>query len=386
MNIGVVGPIGSYDIGDWALLQSNIEDIGNESSYTLFTYDKVKTENIVDKLSIDTRVSEIVDITDIYAKDKFREVEIEEVDNKIKSRADRTKHLLVTGGAYLNRAWGKDFLPITKLINVYGKLGIEVTMSGLNIGPFKDKEVDYLNQVFSSSNKIEETTLRSGNHSEISDAKKIGLNNINITCDDASFLQKSKKSPIVSEQPLLVVNLHPTSIFANSNTIKDISNLLDGFSEEGYRVVLLPMHYNPNRDLDTLTRVKRYMSDENVKMYNTLSEPNPKKIKKLVSDASLIISSRLHPVVFALSEGTKVIPLRLGKEPYSSLYERKFGGILKLFGLNGNEWITEKDIQQIDPKNNPDIYICEADQNEVAKRQADRNNQVNRFIERVKKA
>jgi hypothetical protein len=374
----VVGPIGSYDIGDWALLQSNIESIGNKLRYTLFTYDKVKTENIVDKLSLDTRVNEIVDITDIYANGKFQEVEIEKVSDKIKSRAERTEHLLVTGGAYLNRAWGKDFLPTTKLIDVY-------SMSGLNIGPFKDKEVDYLKQVFSSCNKIEETTLRSSNRSEISDAKKIGLNNINITCDDASFLQKSKESPIVSEQPLLVVNLHPTHIFTSSRSIRDISNLLDEFSEEGYRVVLLPMHYNPNRDLDTLTRVKRYMSEENVKMYNTLGKPNPKKIKKLVSDASLIISSRLHPVVFALSEGTKVIPLRLGKEPYSSLYERKFGGILKLFGLKGDEWVTEKDIKKIDPKNNSGMYICESDKNEVARRQEDRNGQVNRFIERVKK-
>jgi polysaccharide pyruvyl transferase WcaK-like protein len=283
MNIGIVGPIGSYDIGDWALLQSNIQELGEENTYTIFSYDKVKTTNIVEKIKIKERVKEIVDISSLNGECKYERaanIKVENIKKEIKNKIDNTRHLLVTGGAYLNSAWGEDFLPITKLIDVYQQLGISITMSGLNIGPLQKKELKYLSKVFSKNSKIKEVTLRSNNQSEVEDAKSIGLNKTTVTCDDASFLEKDENSPVKNEDKLLVVNLHPTNIFENRNITNKISGLLDEFNKAGYGIVLLPMHYNPNKDLDTLTRVKNNMSTEGVVVYDTLSTPNPKKNKK----------------------------------------------------------------------------------------------------------
>jgi polysaccharide pyruvyl transferase WcaK-like protein len=110
-----------------------------------------------------------------------------------------------------------------------------------------------------------------------------------------------------------------------------------------------------------------------------------KKIKKLIYDASIVVSSRLHPIVFALSERTRIIPIKTNNEPYSSVYERKFSGILKIFGLSGDEWISENDVSKINIKSNVGRFTHMANESKIDEAFKSRKKQISRMVKRIKR-
>jgi polysaccharide pyruvyl transferase WcaK-like protein len=352
MQLGIVGPIGSYDIGDWALLQSNIDSFKNKFDFVLFTYDKWKTLEAVNRLGYHDHVKEIVDISNLSLinEDISSDVSIlidhlywgnghSIATNNISGGLDEIDHLLVTGGAYFNHAWGDNFLPISSLIRLAHSNGVDVTISGINFGPCNKIEQTYLTDALEGVDTI---SLRSDNRSEIKFAEEVGADDIRLLGDNASFLSTTANIKVESEY--VVVNLHPSYVFSNNIIFEKMREILTTLAENGWKIVFLPMHYNPNRDLKSGQKVTIQLDRDNYRIVNVLENPDPKGLKGVVKNASLVMSSRLHPIIFALGEQTEILPILTMKEPYSSVYRRKFSGILGVFNLPKEQYMTPQEL------------------------------------------
>ena len=60
--LGILGPVASYDLGDWALLLSNINDFSDTLNIRIFSYDRGITQQALETMNVATAFIEIKDL------------------------------------------------------------------------------------------------------------------------------------------------------------------------------------------------------------------------------------------------------------------------------------------------------------------------------------
>jgi polysaccharide pyruvyl transferase CsaB len=108
----------------------------------------------------------------------------------------------------------------------------------------------------------------------------------------------------------------------------------------GADVVLLPLW--PGRDDDMLLAVEQAAARLGVpgeRLRRAQVEPSPGKVAGYISYADMLVSMRLHSIIFAVSEGVPVLALA---------YARKVQGVMRELGAA--RWVVEVDLRVPSPE------------------------------------
>lgn len=252
--------------------------------------------------------------------------------------------LFYSGGGYMtgktqSRLWDSMFF-----ISIASVLDVPVVLSGQTIGVWNGKFNKRLAKWGLSKARI--ISVRDPEDS-ITALKSIGLqeDNILVTCDDAlncsiadidtvkETLSKSGLSE-KDQKNYVVVNIHYWSVKpgeARERLLSRVKLIIDHIVSQGRSVVLIPMVPG---DIETLKDYQQRYSDPSVHLLSY--EFDFKVVRGVIAQATLCITMKHHPIIFAIGEKVPVISLA-----YSDYYEHKNGGALRLFGLQSHNLLFD---------------------------------------------
>ena len=305
--IGMVGPIGVTDIGDIALLHESLSRLeGHE--VVIFSLDVRKTREQV------RGPYEIVVDSAVAKRWKSRNFEYDRK-TAIRHMARVERHgvgagpysrrfvdafsgldgLYYMGGGYFNKYW-RWFLYYQYLIPMVAAKarGIPVFVSGITFGPF---EKGQLGSVASAFEAVKSIILRD----ESTDIKNHRFDRIRervVRLEDDLMYSES--------EDFVVVQLH-------KDIVSKVAPLL-----KNANVVFVPFSTHPRADLKYGRELKKLIPRCKICMIGTDYE----KARELIRRARLVISTRLHPQVFANAAGTPGIGIVT-----NDYYEIKLAGV-----------------------------------------------------------
>lgn len=126
---------------------------------------------------------------------------------------------------------------------------------------------------------------------------------------DLSFLlqptnSKPKELDFYKKGPIIGVTIHRSGIFEDEKFIRMISNILDQVIEElDAKIAFLPHSFGPRKRLDDRIIHKEIFLKLKHKKRCLLVEReySPEEIKSMIKECDLYISTRLHPIISAVS-------------------------------------------------------------------------------------
>ena len=340
--LGIFGPIGVNDIGDWALLMESItliDDILNKDViYNVFTFDTVLSEEQLKgfepKENGRIRLIKNPGKDGIYLTSTQIQKNTEEMIDNVKRirngflfeawgrdfiRAfDESNALFFIGGGYLNGYWGKALYTsyIYPLQRAY-YLRKKVMISGVTVGPFLEDETPKMYGMFDACDLI--ITRDIGYSKNILANMGFDLSRIIQGCDDAlipfqsnisgEFMESFGISP---NDNYCILTLSPW-VYRFIDNKRDLLETLAVFCDyiiknDHTKIVYLPFNYN--RDVDFLVgnEVKNKL---NLRNDFTVIEPidDYLKLRYIVRYAKFVLSNRYHPVVFATGENVPFMGL-----------------------------------------------------------------------------
>lgn len=349
--LGIVGPIGSYDIGDWALLQSNIDYFKDYFEFILFTYDVEKTRIIVDLLNLNK--VEIVDISNYY---KIYSISVPIIakpiisifnyfiykykihsNNPLCKKMSEIDKLLVIGGSYFNNIWNVRYFPICFCIDIARMLNKKVIISGINVGPFSFFDMLFLRKIF---HKVDIINLRSNFPPEMADLENVNIkiDDKNIMGDNATFLkvrvdqELTKKLSCGDNYVVLCLSCPIYNVDDVNGFFLELKKFLITIIERGYKILYIPMHYDLSSDYSIGLKIKREVNSNNFILLDPRIYYDPKVIKFLIINSKIVISSVLHPIVFSVGEKKPFISI-IYSGKYGDVYERKILGLMGVFNI-----------------------------------------------------
>jgi len=370
--LGITGAIGSYDIGDWALLQSNIDYFkDNFDSIILFTYDLEKTRTIVNLLNLNKNITiEIVyinkyyksysipfSITARYIINIFNYFIKKHSNNPLIQKLRKVDKLIVIGGSYFNNLWNTRYFPIIFCIDIAKMLNKKVIISGINVGPLSFFDRLFLKRILY---KIDSLNVRSNYSLEITDLENMNIktDNINIIGDDATFLKVRDDQEYLKKigcgSNYVVLCLSPLIYDAKNidRFFVELKKFLITIIEKGYKVLYIPMNYDLSSDYSVGLKIKKEVNSNNFILLDPRTCYDPKLIKFLIKNSKITISSRLHPIVFSIGEKKPFIGI-ICSGKYRNLYERKIFGLMGVFNI-------------LNPNSEAIIYTNDLDSNKLS--------------------
>ena len=341
--VGITGPFGDINFGDYAMLVNNIYDF-NSNDITLFSYNdkfldlikeeylddydidilSVKLKNESEKISVDSNLTpvEIINLSNNY--------------NLLFEKVKNLDILVVNGGGYFNGLWSQPHR-IDKLIKIIipiliaNQLNIKIIFTGNSFGPFgKDKE--FFAGIFNSLKNIE-FMCRDDLYSPMW-LKQSGIkyNKINYLPDDLFFVNdKILDKETTYEMPVdkyIVMEsyLHMDYFEKNIDKIKKFTNKI--YEKYRLKTLFLPFDLSfggmkQGRYLNS--QLKHFdIYDISRKGYLPLQDAI-----KIIKNSELVISTRYHALILALSNkipGVNVLRDVMGDKRY---YYNKSSGILR---------------------------------------------------------
>jgi len=398
VKIGIFGSIGYDDIGDDALLLTNIEYF-REKGYqlTIFTSNIARTRDFLTKemfLSSDdisNKIS-IVESLDIFFSRsvtilKYLDSLIDTISDKLfKSRLGlfnsslyfhslknkllnickennnrkdiesiKLKEFIYNlkscsliffiGGGYFNKHWGSKINQFLVTIDIAKRYKKPIIASGQTFGPLNivqkglfKKRVNYFD-LFSvrDVNKSKSRLLEVGFKNEIFEGP-----------DDAIFLRKKSLEwrGISNSTFNIVINFGGFLRYSKKplyKLYKEIAQFLDQLvTTKNARIIYISMDKG---GADYLRGIEIQSKMENQKrMYFVPLNTGPREIKWIISKSNLVLSNRLHPVVFAIAEKIPFIGIVAGGDYYSS----KLGGITEIYSYDSKNHLI--DINKLNTK------------------------------------
>lgn len=238
------------------------------------------------------------------------------------------------------------------------KLGKKYFIISQSIGPLYDKSRNVFSKI---SFKLSYYVLKNADAISLRETvsfnnlKKLGLNNINNTGDYAFMLDNENKLPdelnkIINKNDFVVITVRQHNFKRNTetnylNTIEKIANYVN--KKYSYNVVFMAHVKGPNKFEDDRIVV------ENIK--NKFVNPNfifltdqysPQVICKFYSYAKLMIGTRFHSVIFALSNCVPAIAIS---------YSGYKANIMKQFNLD--DFMIDIEDVNIDNENKIECMI-----------------------------
>ena len=353
MRIGVIGAIGVDDIGDIVMLELALKQLKEiaqklqmDVSFTIFSFDVDKTKEMLKKIYVKAEIVSCLQREDLidfsFSKTSFSKI-VENnpqriVNNqKFLNKFNQCNALFFIGGGYFNSYWGEKLFPTFILpIALAQQFKKTIYISGINIGPFNEKQIKNLYGVFKN---VDILTLRDRELS-LTTLEKLGGPDRKLILGADDILpvwydnyDKRNDFKIVENDKYAVIQLHHWVETYNENYIKFykiLSKFLNDIlnKERIEKVIFIPFTYFKGADYECGRRLKTFLNDR--EKYIVL-EPTEDHIlmRQLISESSLVIASRYHPIVFGLGENVPTLGIYV-----NDLYEHKISGAYDTVGVD----------------------------------------------------
>ena len=333
--IALLGATGNPNLGDEAVLETNIQKIRNMYGDSCLIYVFSKDPSYTSLCNGDNCNIKVVDylhqytIACGYDVSKMKGLEIDFLNSNTNNYRYRLLHnifkeidvLHIVGGGYMNSLWPDMFYEVclaVKLAKLYKK---RYCFTGISVYPFDNQYIDDLISCFDGADFVD---FRDNSYKYV--AVCDNLNYVQ-TIDDAVELKDKNKE--LKFKTYATLAFHEWN---NNNCVDDlivnkivpfmkrclVNNVVDGFYILGFS--------NGDVDLwdEKLDDLNDYVCIENLYLNGEICEA-----KFIVSNAKFNIGTRFHQAVFSLSDSVPVLSIA-----YDEYYLNKLNSIHDCFGFN----------------------------------------------------
>lgn len=254
--------------------------------------------------------------------------------------------LLFIGGGYMNKYWGARIYQFIISFIIGKKLSSTTIASGQTFGPLNTL------QKYIFKKHIQELDYICVRDVERSKQRLVELgydeNKIVEGPDDAIFLSSSKTtlSTQYTKDFVIIANFGGSFMYSKSSSGYIYSTIAQFFDEiiKSKNGIILYVSMDVggadySRGMEIQSNMKFKDGFHFLPLYTGV-----KKIKSIIRDSNLVVSNRLHPVVFAISEKKPFIGISSGGEYYDS----KLKGISEIYGYNPKNHIINVDDLDVD--------------------------------------
>jgi polysaccharide pyruvyl transferase WcaK-like protein len=256
----------------------------------------------------------------------------EALDTELGAALRSTDAVLVTGGGNISSVWPTHIVERARLARLAQRLQIPFVVSGQTIGPvLSDDDRDEVGRMLGSARLV---GTRERPSFEL--VRRLGVDPARLahTIDDASFLGAENDTSDVPSTPVALVSFARHVGDADPDTAAHaLAGLLDTVAEvTGLQIVFLA-HFaslrpdEPRGDTLMHQRIIDRMRSTRVRVEATTDAP---AAARLARTASLVVSSRYHPAVFAASGAVPTIGI-----PVDTYTDVKLRGALGAVGHDG---------------------------------------------------
>lgn len=337
------GPFADINFGDYAMLIINIYDL-NIKECTIFSYDTHFSESIKkDYLdSVEIKIFEV----DLFDKsiDKnnitpFEVLNLVKNKKNIYEEIDKIDTLIVNGGGYFNGLWSMPHRieKLTKIIVpilMANQLNKEIIFTGNGYGPFGEDE-EFFSSIFNVLKNVSYGS-RDNLYSPIW-LNKLGVRSESIELiPDDLLIVNSKLKNLPLNFYLQSNNYIVMETYLSLDYLKENIHLIKSFSEylkekHNLDIVFLPLNLE-HGGMDQALYLKGELNNfEFVDIRETGYLPI-QDAENIIHNAELVICSRYHALVFALSNKTPVISvLKEVMENKKYYYNKNFGVMRQVF-------------------------------------------------------
>lgn len=335
--IALIGAIANPNVGDEAILESNLQKLyklfGNNCKIYIFTKDSTYTalyssytdvivpidylHRITQNCSYDigkmkTEFSRLMNFSDSETNENFLFKVLHEIFKEIDI-------LHVIGGGYLNSLWPDMLYEVfiaTQLATLYQKKYI---LTGISTYPLREEHQPIFQKICENAEFID---FRDDSFKEISP----NILRYSKTLDDAVFLEDFY--PQTDDRKYATILFHNWKGYSNV-TIDKLQKVVIPFMEDVINNNFLQHFYILGFSKQDLDLWKEISFSDHLKEYITfknLTANNCIAAKHLITNAAFNIGSRFHLAVFSLSGNVPVLSIS-----YDRYYENKLKSIHMLF-------------------------------------------------------
>lgn len=228
--------------------------------------------------------------------------------------------LFFAGCGGLNDKYPINVLAWWSMISSAKKIGVKVYISGVGIGPIKNRLVRDL--VIRVIRLAEFTSVRDTGYSYEFMEKFFQREKYDWVPDDAFFYKSSGTKNKIGKSLKIGLNLMP-SLFKDNGKIETVAYLIKKNLRVGDKLYLLPVTHE---DHYILSIVKNIIPSSIL-----IDCCSPSMMKEVVSSMSIMIASRYHGCVFGVSQ--KVPTYGIFGEIY---WKQKIEGLFSMSGINNS--------------------------------------------------
>lgn len=321
--IGFTGPFADVNFGDYAMVVNNIYDLGIKD-VVLFSYDSLFLNTIKKDYLEDFNIK-IVDVKfreefDIADESKTRILTpIDILHNllnydEIALAMSKLDVLVVNGGGYFNSLWSmphriERLSKIIAPILVANSLNKKIVFTGNSYGPFTE-DSEFFGCVFN----VLKNSIIGFRDNLLSPmwANEIGINqnNIEFIPDDLFIVNKSlinrekRKQINIDRYIVMETYLSLDYIEENISVFKEFSRSI--YKRHGLIILFLPFNLK-HGGMDQAIYLKTMLNNYTYYDIDSIGYLPIEDTVDLIKNAELVVSSRYHALVVALSVGTPIV-------------------------------------------------------------------------------
>jgi len=254
--------------------------------------------------------------------------------------------LLFIGGGYINKYWGAGIYQFIISLIIAKKLNLVTVASGQTFGPLDTIQKCLIKK---HTNKLDYVSVRDVTRSK---QRLIQLgcdeNKIVEGPDDAIFLTADKTDAFAqyTNNFIVVANFGLFLKYSKKPLgyiYSVLSQFFDDIIENKKGIILYVSMGVSGSDYSRGLIIQNNMKFKD-KFYFIPLYTEAKKIKSIIGSSDLVLSSRLHPIVFAISEKKAFIGIASGGEYYNS----KLKGISEIYNYDPKNHIINADNLTVD--------------------------------------
>lgn len=378
--IGILGAIGYDDYGDDALLLCNVEELLMRNyKIIIFSYNPTKTISFLISMGIlplnalSERIEVVSDLNK-YADEKkwlkylnfclnfkidaiktiyyqylllklFKSIPTLQSDDSSLSEfirnVSKCSCILNIGGGYLNHYHGAKIYSHILTHCVADKMGKKVVAYGQTIGPF-NRIQKYL--IKKHIKKIHHISVRDIGRSR-SRLIEVGFpeNRISEGPDDAIFMNWQNQDYLKQFEGKFIVTTNfglflKFSKMPLESIYQIFAEFFDYIIENMGAIILNISMTSSGADVSQGLNIQKLMKN-NQSFFHLPLYVGVREIKSIIKSSNLVFSTRLHPIVFAVSEKIPYIGISSGGD----YYDAKLMGISEIYGYDPSRHIINAD-------------------------------------------